>query len=134
MRNDGSIEFDYELDLDYEEFESFELPELSKGRYLHDFKVKTFNPMLACACMQEYIILEIPLPFSMVQVNQTAIIDPEDNRCFLLPLDRDEIPKPRSLFDIIANMKNGAYELDIQEIRHDTRVVLPSITDLTPFG
>ena len=36
---DGSVEFDFELDLDFNEFESFEFPEISSGRYFHDFKV-----------------------------------------------------------------------------------------------
>lgn len=41
---DGTIEFDYELDLVFEEFESFELPEISHGRYVHDFKVVPLFP------------------------------------------------------------------------------------------
>ena len=39
MNKNGGIELDYELDLDLEEFESLQLPEISHGRYLHDFKV-----------------------------------------------------------------------------------------------
>ena len=34
------FEFDFELDMDSNEFESFELPEIFLGRYMHDFKVK----------------------------------------------------------------------------------------------
>ena len=34
------FEFDFELDMDTNEFESFELPEIFLGRYMHDFKVK----------------------------------------------------------------------------------------------
>lgn len=37
---DGSLEFDFELDLDFNEFESFEFPEIFNGRYFHDFKVR----------------------------------------------------------------------------------------------
>ena len=33
------FEFDFELDMDTNEFESFELPEIFLGRYMHDFKV-----------------------------------------------------------------------------------------------
>jgi len=105
LRKDGTLEFDYELDLDFEEFESFELPEISHGRYIHDFKV-----------------------------NKTAIIDPDGSRCFVMPLDRDEIPRPRNLFEVIRNMKDGAYEMDIEEVRHDTRVVLPPVDDLEEYG
>ena len=39
LRGDGTVEFDYEIDLDFETFEEFTLPEISHGRYLHDFKV-----------------------------------------------------------------------------------------------
>ncbi len=39
MNKNGGLELDYELDLDLEEFESLQLPEISHGRYLHDFKV-----------------------------------------------------------------------------------------------
>jgi hypothetical protein len=106
FRPDGSIEFDYELDLDFEEFESFELPELSSGRYLHDFRV-----------------------------NKTAIVDRAGGRCFVMPLDRDEVPKPRSILDIISNMNDGTYELDIKQIRHDTRVILPPVENsIDEFG
>ena len=34
------FEFDFELDLEQNEFESFELPEIFLGRYMHDFKVR----------------------------------------------------------------------------------------------
>lgn len=105
LRSDGTIEFDYKLDLDYDEYEEFELPDLSYGRYLHDFKV-----------------------------NKTAIIDPAGKRCFVFPLDRNEISPPKSLMDIITKMKDGAFELDIDEIRHDTRVVLPPISNLDSYG
>ena len=69
-----------------------------------------------------------------IQANLTAIIDTEGKRCFVMPLDRREVPKPRNLFDIIQNMKNGAYELDIDEVRHNARVVLPPVDDIEKFG
>ncbi len=102
---DGEVELDYELDLDYEEFEEFQMPQISHGRYLHDFKM-----------------------------NQTAIIDPDGNRCFVMPLDQDEVPKPKSFLQIIKNLKHGVYGLDIAEVRVDTRVVLPPIEDPEYFG
>ena len=34
------FEFDFELDMDSNEFETFEMPEIFLGRYMHDFKVK----------------------------------------------------------------------------------------------
>ena len=33
------FEFDFELDMDSNEFETFEMPEIFLGRYMHDFKV-----------------------------------------------------------------------------------------------
>ena len=62
FNDDGTIEFDYELDLEFDEFEEFELPELSRGRYLHDFRV-----------------------------NKTAIVDADGGRCFVMDLDRAEV-------------------------------------------
>jgi len=105
VNKNGGLELDYELDLDLEEFESLQLPEISHGRYLHDFKV-----------------------------NQTAIVDPDGKRCFVMPLNRNEISPPRSLMEIISKLKNGAFELDLDEIRHDTRVVLPPLETLEGYG
>lgn len=105
INKNGGLELDYELDLDLEEFESLQLPEISHGRYLHDFKV-----------------------------NKTAIIDPDGKRCFVMPLNRDEISPPRNLMEIISKLKNGAFELDLDEIRHDTRVVLPPLASLDGYG
>ena len=36
-RGARGLEVDYELDLELEEFEAFQLPKLSASRYLHDF-------------------------------------------------------------------------------------------------
>merc|ERR550539_1565203 len=64
-RGARGIEVDYELDLDLEEFEAFQLPKLSASRYLHDFSA-----------------------------NVTGIQDMENDRCFVMPLDREKVPKP----------------------------------------
>nr|ACO11058.1 Integral membrane protein 2B [Caligus rogercresseyi] len=100
-----SVELDYELDIENNAYESLEIPEISRGRYLHDFKM-----------------------------NKTAIIDPKASRCFVMPLNREEIEPPRSLVDIIKKMRDGTYKLDFRKIRKDTRVVLPALTDLTDYG
>ena len=96
-------EFDYELDLDLEEIEEFALPELSRGRYLHDFTV-----------------------------NKTAIVDADGGRCFITTLDRDQFPRPKSLFDILVSLQEGNFELDIDELRVETRVELPPLAN--PLG
>jgi hypothetical protein len=36
--------------------------------------------------------------------------------------------------DIISKLKNGAFELDLDEIRHDTRVVQPPLESLDGYG
>ena len=64
----------------------------------------------------------------------TAIIDPDGQRCFLMPLDPEEVPKPRNLLDIMENLKKGAYDLDIEEIRHDTRVIFPALESVEGYG
>ena len=36
--------------------------------------------------------------------------------------------------EIISKLKNGAFELDLDEIRHDTRVILPALESLKGYG
>lgn len=105
VNKNGALELDYELDVEMGEFEMLQLPEISHGRYLHDFKV-----------------------------NKTAIIDPDGGRCFVLPLNREEISPPRNLMDIISKLKNGAFELDLDEIRLDTKVILPPLSSFEGYG
>jgi len=42
INKNGALELDYELDVEMEEFEMLQLPEISHGKYLHDFKVRIF--------------------------------------------------------------------------------------------
>jgi len=105
-RGARGLEVDYELDLDLEEFEAFQLPKLSASRYLHDFGA-----------------------------NMTGIVDMDNDRCFVMPLDRDEVPKPRSFYDLMNLLNNGAFDLDVKKIRHDYRVVTPAIeNDIEELG
>lgn len=97
----GTIGMEYEMDLELETFEMTTMPEISHGKYLHDFRV-----------------------------NKTLILDRDNDRCFVMELNRAEISPPKSLMEIIEKMKNGAFELDLDEIRHDTRVLLPAIQKL----
>jgi hypothetical protein len=90
------FEFDFELDLEMNDFETLELPEIFSGRYMHDFKV-----------------------------NYTAIIDPMGGFCFILPLDRTVISPPRNIFDIFTKMRDGTFDVDYEEIRQDFRVGFP---------
>jgi len=82
------FEFDIELDLDDENVETLELPEVFSGRYLHDF-----------------------------MVNLTVIIDVLGERCFIMKLDRNVIPKPRNILDYLNKERQGAYDLDYEVIK-----------------
>ena len=59
-------------------------------------------------------------------VNRTAII--EENRCFVLVMDRTEISPPRNLMEVILNTAKDGYELDLDEIQHDLMIVPPKLT------
>lgn len=98
----GGLRLEYEIDYEEEDFEITQMPTLSHGIYLHDFKV-----------------------------NKTMILDTDQNRCFIMDLDRTEIEPPRTLMDVIEQMSNGAYNLNMDEIRKEMRVVLPPLEILT---
>ena len=59
-------------------------------------------------------------------VNRTAII--EDSRCFVMVMDRNEIAPPRTFFELIQNIKEDGYELDLDEVQHEMMIVLPELT------
>ena len=84
----NEYELDVELDMENNEMETLELPEIFLGRYMHDFKINT-----------------------------TVIVDTLAKRCFLMRLDRNLIPAPRSIYEILAKMRNGAFDVDYEEIR-----------------
>jgi len=92
------FEFDVELDMDTNDFETFEMPEIFLGRYMHDFKV-----------------------------NYTVIIDTLGKKCFLMNLDRNLIPAPKNVFDILAKMRKGAFDIDYEEIKKTYRVNGPAL-------
>ena len=56
--------------------------------------------------------------------------DSEDGRCFIMDLDRSEVSPPRTWLELIEKMNNGAYYLDLEEIRHDMVVVLPALSNV----
>jgi len=103
--------FREEFDLDLSEEESYakiDVPDFRDGRagrFLHDFKS-----------------------------NQTAIIDQNADRCFVMPLDRDTVLPPRNLADVINKMLQGYYNIDTNAIRKNMRVVTPAITDMTDIS
>ena len=98
------FEFDVELDMEDNVMETLELPEIFLGRYMHDFKI-----------------------------NQTVIVDTLAKRCFLMKLDRTLIPAPRSIYEILAKMRNGAFDIDYEEIRKVLRHDISLREKLTMF-
>lgn len=73
-----------------------------QGRFLHDFKF-----------------------------NQSGIIDKDNGRCFLMPLDRETVLPPKSLRDLIEKMWNGYYNIDTTTVRKNMRVITPELKDLS---
>lgn len=98
--------FHEEFDLDANEnVNQITVPEFRdgrSGRFLHDF-----------------------------QNNESAIIDHDARRCFIMPLDRENILPPQSLTDLIQKMFRGYYEINTTVIRKKMRVVTPAIDDLS---
>jgi len=99
------FEFDFDVDVEEENYEMIELPEIFFGRYMHDFKE-----------------------------NLTVIIDSLRNHCYVFNLDRTLIPPPRNMFDMIQKMRHGVYDVDFQEIRKNYRVMGDELDSLTGLG
>lgn len=110
--NDGEDYMNYfrehfELD-DDEKYEKINVPEFRddrNGRFIHDFNT-----------------------------NITCIIDQQANRCFIMPLDRENILPPKSLFDLIHKMWSGYYKINTKVIRETMRVVTPPLSDMSNIG
>jgi len=99
-----NFELDFDIDIG-EEREELQMPELSRGKYLHDFKV-----------------------------NKTAIIDHEKKRCFVFDLNRKHISSPRSLFELLHGMIKGTFGINFQQIREDMEVKFPAVSNFNEYG
>lgn len=101
--------FNEEFELDDDEgYEKITVPDFRDGRhgrFIHDFKR-----------------------------NQSSIIDKDMNRCFVMPLDRDTVLPPYSLFDLIRKMYNGYYDIDTDIVKHDYRVITPAVSDMSQIS
>ncbi|XP_050729717.1 integral membrane protein 2B-like isoform X2 [Eriocheir sinensis] len=99
---------EFELDLEEDDYEEIHVPDFGlrrQGRFIHDFKV-----------------------------NKTGIIDFTTHRCYVMPLDRNHVLPPRSVYDLIKKMWMGYYSVDTQVVRETMRVVRPPIKDYQPLG
>jgi len=103
----GGLILKWEMDEEVDTYELTELPQLSRGKYIHDFKM-----------------------------NKTLIVDDENDRCFIMELNRNEIKPPRDFMEFISRLENGIYQLNLNEVRHDTRVVFPPLDNVswTKYG
>jgi len=104
----NSFEEEFDIDMEFEQYERIEVPNFShgkRGRFVHDFSK-----------------------------NMTGIIDIDEGRCFVLPLNRSQVLPPQSLFDLVVKMKAGYYDIDTQVVRDMYRVVTPPITDFKSLG
>lgn len=100
-------EFDLGLD-DEDSFAKVDIPDFRDGRigrFYHDFKY-----------------------------NQSAIVDVEGRRCFIMPLDRSTVEVPRNFYDLILKMQKGDYNIDTTVVKKNMRVVLPPITDMSKMA
>lgn len=98
----------FEIDLNSEEYEKIDVPDFRdgrSGRFIHDFNF-----------------------------NKTCIIDLSGNRCFVMPLNRENVLPPRSLFDLIQKMWEGYYKVDTKVVRESMKVVIPPISDREEVG
>lgn len=100
---------EFELGLgDDDSFSKIDIPDFRDGRtgrFYHDFKF-----------------------------NQSAIVDVEARRCFVMPLDRSTVEVPRNFFDLIMKMQQGEYNIDTTVVKKNMRVVLPAVTDMSTIA
>ncbi|XP_054159867.1 integral membrane protein 2B-like [Oppia nitens] len=105
---DHSFDEEFDIDVELQQYERIEVPNFShgrRGRFVHDFST-----------------------------NKTGIVDLDEERCFVLPLNRSQVLPPQSLFDLVVKMKSGYYDIDTQIVRDLYRVVTPPITDFKNLG
>jgi len=100
---------EFELGLgDDDSFSKIDIPDFRDGRtgrFYHDFKY-----------------------------NQSAIVDVEAGRCFIMPLDRSTVEVPRNFFDLIVKMQQGEYNIDTTVVKKNMRVVLPAVSDMSEIA
>lgn len=93
---------EFELD-EQNEFAKINVPDFEdgrRGRFIHDFNS-----------------------------NITGIIDIEDRRCFIMPLNRHLVLPPRSLFDLVHKIWDGYYKINTEIVRETMKVVTPPLED-----
>lgn len=109
MQRDLFFQEEVELGLeDDESYAKIDIPDFRDGRtgrFYHDFKF-----------------------------NQSAIVDVESGRCFVMPLDRSTVELPKNFFDLILKMQQGQYNIDTTVVKKNMRVVLPAVSDMSTIA
>lgn len=98
----------FEIDLENEHYEKIEVPDFRdgrQGRYIHDFSI-----------------------------NKTGIIDIDGKCCFVMPLNRQRVLPPWSMYDLLKKMYSGYYEVNTKIVRETMKVITPPITDFSSVG
>jgi len=67
-------------------------------------------------------------------INITGIVDFENQRCYVMPLLRNSVEPPDSLYDMLLKMSSGYYSVDINKILSNFHMVKPAITNLSDYG
>jgi len=98
----------FELDVEDEVMAKIEVPDFKNGRmgrFIHEF-----------------------------DSNKTAIVDQSSGRCFVMPLDREKVLPPKTMFDMLQKMSSGYYSVNTRRVRESMRVVQPPLTDFSDLG
>lgn len=104
----GTFQEEFEINDEDDSYEKITVPNLGSmqfSRYIHDFSA-----------------------------NKTGIIDLTGQRCFVMPLNRENTLPPRDLLDLVKKMAGGYYEVDPKVLSESFRVVLPPVEDLKSLG
>jgi len=93
------------------------------------------NPALEAINKEPQIIISKSARFLHdFSINITGIIDFESQRCYVMPLLRNSVEPPESLYDMLLKMSSGYYSMDINKILSNYRMVKPAISDLSDYG
>ena len=95
------LQEEFELDLENQVYEKIDVPDFQNGRsgrFIHDFGVNT-----------------------------TSIVDITGKRCFVMPLNRNIILPPRSLYDLIHKMRDGYYKINTEVLRETMQIIIPPL-------
>ncbi|XP_031344693.1 integral membrane protein 2B isoform X2 [Photinus pyralis] len=96
------LQEEFELDLENQVYEKIDVPDFQNGRsgrFIHDFGTNT-----------------------------TSIVDVTGRRCFVMPLNRNVILPPRSLYDLIRKMWDGYYKINTEILRETMHVITPQLS------